>query len=78
MEKDRLVYAPGGVTFTLPKDRLNRRGDVNRAGRTGHRAAQGCEPVTVRTFADLTVFVIPAKAGIHSFQRVTGFPQTRE
>lgn len=34
MEKDRLVYtpAPGGVTFTLPEDRPNRHGDVNRAG----------------------------------------------
>ena len=32
----------------------------------------------IRTFADLPFSVIPVKAGIHFFQRVTGFPQTRE
>ncbi len=32
----------------------------------------------LRTFAYLTFSVIPAKAGIHSFQHATGFPHTRE
>ena len=29
-------------------------------------------------FRQTRKFVIPAKAGIHSFQRMTGFPHTRE